>query len=127
MMQRCYYSKHYGYAYYGGRGIEVCPRWHTFSNFLLDMGEVPDGMSLERINYNRNYWRGNCIWAPKELQQANRSNCHQITWNGRTMTIAAWERELGWGSNTLRTRLLRYGWTLERAMTTQPARTHRLT
>jgi hypothetical protein len=125
MMQRCYYPSHYGYAYYGGEGIEVCPRWRTFSNFLADMGEKPEGMSLERVNCRRNYWAGNCIWVPKAQQQANRRNCHQITWNGRTMTIAAWERELGWRPNTLRCRLIRYSWSLEKAMTTPVGRTRR--
>ena len=117
-MQRCYYQPHYGYAYYGGRGIEVCPRWHTFSNFLSDMGEVPDGMSLERLDTQRNYWIGNCIWTPKPKQQSNRRNCHQISWNGRTMTIAEWERYLNLRPNTLRCRLLRYRWSVEKAMTT---------
>jgi hypothetical protein len=50
MLQRCFYPKNKWYSRYGGRGITVCARWLTFTNFLADMGEPPDGMSIDRIN-----------------------------------------------------------------------------
>lgn len=120
MMQRCYYPKHVKFSDYGGKGIEVDPRWHKFANFLGDMGEKPEGHSIERLSNNRNYWIGNCIWLPRHLQQKNRKNSQMITWNFRTMCIADWERELGFRPNTLRCRLLRHGWSVERAMSTPP-------
>lgn len=43
MMTRCYNKNVRGFENYGGRGIKVCERWHTFENFLEDMGERPSG------------------------------------------------------------------------------------
>jgi hypothetical protein len=74
MMSRCYDSWNASYPHYGGRGIRVCERWLTFANFLEDMGPRPDGMSIDRIDGTRNYEPGNCRWATKGEQSANRRN-----------------------------------------------------
>lgn len=70
MIQRCKNPKRNFYEYYGGRGIKVCTRWLKFENFLKDMGERPEGTSIDRIDPNGNYELNNCRWATK-LQQAN--------------------------------------------------------
>lgn len=73
MIKRCANPKTSGYANYGGRGITVCQRWRTFDNFLADMGERPDGKSLDRIDPNGNYEPGNCRWStPREQQLGTR-------------------------------------------------------
>ena len=80
MNQRCYNKNLNIYKYYGGRGIEVCEQWRrkkrkdseSFYAFVKDMGERPDGYSLERINVDENYCPSNCMWATKSQQVKNR-------------------------------------------------------
>lgn len=71
MKQRCANPKHKDWGNYGGRGITVCERWaNSFEAFLEDMGESPEGMSIDRRNVDGNYEPGNCKWSTK-LEQAN--------------------------------------------------------
>ncbi len=73
MKQRCYNSKARNYKYYGERGITVCKRWvDSFENFLADMGEMPKGLTLERVNNNDNYTPKNCKWATWKEQNNNK-------------------------------------------------------
>lgn len=74
MKVRCTYPNAQNYKYYGGRGITVCDRWmHSFENFLSDMGEAPDGLSIDRYPDNDgNYDPGNCRWATRSQQAINR-------------------------------------------------------
>ena len=72
MMSRCFDSWNASYPNYGGRGITACERWLKFENFLADMGARPDGMTLDRIDGGRGYEPGNCRWATRAEQNANR-------------------------------------------------------
>ena len=82
MKQRCYNRNSKKYSIYGGRGITVCDRWlgeNGFANFLNDMGDRPEGGSLERVDPNGNYEPGNCRWATKSDQAFNRRDRKNIS------------------------------------------------
>ena len=94
MKDRCYREEHEAFANYGGRGIKVCKRWLKFENFLADMGERPQGMTLDRIDNDKGYSKSNCRWATQESQSNNKRTCIYLTYQGKTQTIAQWAREL---------------------------------
>lgn len=119
MRRRCTYANHPSFPQYGGRGITVCDRWKdNFWAFAEDMGDRPDGYSIERVDVNGNYEPSNCIWADDKAQRRNRTNNHPITWRGKTMVLADWAPILGLTVGCLATRIGTYGWTVERAFTT---------
>ncbi len=116
MIGRCCSEGNKYFKGYGGRGIRVCDRWrNSFVNFREDMGDPPAGLTLERINVNGNYEPGNCKWATRQEQNANRRSTKLITHNGKTQCIAHWERELGFRRATINQRL-RAGWSIEEAL-----------
>jgi len=122
LKQRCVNPKDAAYKSYGARGISVSLEWRSsFETFLADMGPRPGpGYSIDRIDNNGNYEKGNCQWAtPREQSRNTRRNIN-LTFNGRTQTAAEWAYEVGISIFTMYGRLKR-GWAAERAIAT-PAR-----
>ena len=75
--QRCHNPRAANYHNYGARGIRVCERWRdSFENFLADMGERPDGYSIDRIDPDGDYIPDNCRWLPfgENVARSNRLN-----------------------------------------------------
>lgn len=83
---RCRNPSHPGFRDYGGRGIKFCERWDKFENFSADMGERPDGGTLERNNVNGDYDPGNCRWATQSEQNHNRRPMSSTGVRGVTVT-----------------------------------------
>jgi len=126
MTRRCRDKKLVRYERYGGRGIKVCARWlgkNGFTNFLADMGERPQGMSIDRYpNPDGDYEPSNCRWATPQQQQTNKhpaKNAALLTFRGQTKMMSVWARELGM-SQTAFARRLQHGWSIEKAVTTPP-------
>lgn len=95
MLDRCYNKRNRRYPRYGGRGITVCARWRSsFAAFYKDMGDPPQGHTLDRINNMKGYTPSNCRWATPREQANNRVTNVMITHEGRTMSIADWARHL---------------------------------
>lgn len=75
MIARCTRPTHPRYPHYGGRGIQIDPRWRGvggFDRFLNDLGKRPPGMTLDRKDVNGHYTPANCRWATLTVQRWNR-------------------------------------------------------
>ncbi len=111
---------------YGGRGIQLYPLWQDdFSAFyeyiLTALGPKPSSShSIDRINNDGNYEPGNIRWASTFQQGSNTRRIHHLTFHGQTKSIADWSRLTGINRSTIRERIERLGWFVERALTTPP-------
>ena len=112
------------FLYYTDRGITICDRWQVFEAFLEDMGVCPSGLTLDRIDNDGNYEPGNCRWTDTKTQQRNKRNNHLVTWQGEIMTIADLADRSGVGAKCLWIRLVRLGWSIDRATTTPVGAAH---
>lgn len=115
MKSRCKNRKMDRWHRYGGRGITYSPDWEEFKNFLKDMGECPEGMSLDRINNDGNYEKGNCRWATSEEQARNCKNSLWIEHEGERLHVSEWAKRTGINSTVIHNRIKR-GWSVERAL-----------
>ena len=105
-----------GYHKYGGRGIQFCDRWfNSFANFLEDMGERPEGMTLDRIDNEGNYEPTNCRWATPTEQANNKRNNIKL---GGFSSLAEASRCLNMQGKVLSDRINKLGWSEEKALTT---------
>lgn len=76
MRRRCRNKKCEDYPLYGGRGIDICARWESFSTFYADMGSRPSPIhSIDRVDVNGWYSPDNCRWATPVEQRRNQRRC----------------------------------------------------
>lgn len=108
-----YRCRENGHKDYGGRGIKFL--WKDFKEFCDDMGERPEGYTLERVDVNGHYCKENCIWASREEQANNKRTSRFVTVDNLTMTIAQWERHTGLYEGQVKERIKNYGWSIEDA------------
>lgn len=88
MIGRCTRPSQPDYESYGGRGISVCDEWkESFTKFREDMGDRPEGKTIDRIEVNGNYEPGNCQWSTNIEQQNNKTTSVKVPYNGEMLTI----------------------------------------
>lgn len=95
MIHRCTNPKALMYPHYGGRGIAPCAKWLNFDGFYADMGDCPEGYSLERKRVNDGYGPDNCEWIPKAHQAKNKTTTRYVVLEGERMIAADAARKLG--------------------------------
>lgn len=92
---RCTNINNPKYKDYGGRGITMCNEWlNSFEKFYKDVGERPDGLTLDRIDNNKSYFKENCRWATKSEQSKNRRNTIFMEHMNKKMCLKDWAKEL---------------------------------
>lgn len=120
--QRCLNPRNKRYRLYGGRGIRICDEWARkggFAAFLAHVGPRPSPKhSVDRIDNNGNYEPGNVRWATQREQMRNSRINRNITAQGETLSLAEWSERTGLGVGCIASRISRYGWTEQAAVTT---------
>lgn len=116
MKQRCENPNCVSYRKYGALGITYEKRWKVFQNFLADMGkEYRPGLTLDRIDNTKGYYRSNCKWSTAKEQARNTRRNHTIEWRGESKCVSEWAEITGIKRETIYARV-RYGWDTERVL-----------
>jgi hypothetical protein len=122
--QVCYNPNNNDYPKIGGQGIQVKfdDFWDMANWVESNLGLPPLGSSsrLARIDQNGNYAPGNLRWETGSELVGRNSRSIQVTINGQTKCLNQWARESGLKMATVYNRIKRYGWSVERALTTPP-------
>jgi len=114
MIARCHNEDIHNYEDYGGRGIKVCYRWNgdltDYENFCQDMGDRPEGCTLDRIDPDGNYEPSNCRWATATEQANNKRNTVYVEFEGQTKPLGVWAEQFGMCRRKLYKRIVVRGW-----------------
>lgn len=90
---------------------DKCPpdRWKSFENFLEDMGERPEGCTLDRIKVELPYGPTNCRWATGKTQARNRTDTVYIKYKGSEIALADFCEQEGVAYSKAYYRIIRCG------------------
>ena len=99
----------------------MCEEWRNnfdiFENWCLSNG-YKKGLSIDRINNDGNYEPSNCRWVSNKTQCNNKRTNFNITYNNETHTLMEWSEITGIKWATIRNRIVRDKWPIEKALTT---------
>ena len=110
IIRRCNNKNSPHYERYGGRGIKVCKKWLKYENFKNDMGDRPSNKySIERIDNNKGYNKGNCRWATRLEQMQNVHTNVRLLIKGEKISLHAAARKYNISPSTLIYRIRRQG------------------
>ena len=116
---RCNNPNSQAYKNYGARGITISENWsNSFEEFYKDMGNCPEGFSIERIDNNEGYSKDNCIWASSKTQSMNRRSNFIVTYKGEEKPLKQWCEDLNLGYKKVFARIRQLGWTVDEALST---------
>lgn len=112
---RCYNKKSSNYQYYGAKGITMCETWkdsfEAFRDWAVsngyDSNATAQECTIDRKDNTKGYSPENCEWANHRTQCNNQSSNKTFTYDGKTLTMAEWAREVGIKYTTLRARIRR--------------------
>lgn len=119
MISRCYQINHTSYPRYGAVGVTVCDSWkRSYLDFLFDMGERPEGLTLERLGGATTYSKENCVWATYKAQALSRKTTRWVTHEGETLCLKDWAERIGIPYLRLYKRVVYRGWDFIKAIQT---------
>jgi hypothetical protein len=119
MIARCNNANHFGYSYYGTKGINVCKSWReflTFYNWANENG-YQKGLTIERNDNNKGYDPDNCKWVTRKQNTRNRRNTVFVTYNNETKALADWCEILNLNYQKIYDRIYTLKWGTNKALT----------
>lgn len=131
MKARCYNPNKKDYKWYGEKGVTVCDEWLNnevikypykkgfvaFCKWALTHG-YEESLTIDRKDFSKGYSPENCHWITIEEQQRNKSSNNFLTYKGKTQTLQQWSKELKMYHGTIRHRLYKLHWPIEKAFET---------
>lgn len=120
IIQRCTNPNDTSWDRYGAKGVTVCEEWRRFEPFMewALLSGYSDDLTIDRIDNAKGYEPNNCRWVSVREQNNNQARTLWLTYNGETMQLSYWAERFGLNRHTLYDRIYRYGWPIEKALTT---------
>lgn len=113
MKYRCDHPNHSSGNY---DGISYCESWSQFENFFADMGERPQGTTLDRINPYGDYEPNNCRWADPITQGNNKTNNVFYLMDGEYLTLPQIARKYNISRSNLANKIYIMNWDIDTAV-----------
>lgn len=127
MRNRCSNPRNPAYKWYGAKGVQVCEEWSDYETFKAwayangydDTAKI-HVCSIDRIDVNGNYSPDNCRWTDIKTQAENKTSVTVYTYGGDSGTLGYFAKKYGFDPSTLRWRVVKLKWPIEKALTMEP-------